>query len=387
MIIKATAKKLIRTFSHVGHLFGVQSRSFGPPKGVSFSQELAQDAKSKVSVNQVSELGKIIRSLPNTLEAEIHPQFYRDLQRDAPSCYTVELERGRTVGSQGIILSTTDYIVGDISRVIGENQYAFRELYQLRLPPISRINGIVGVVAGNGGQGYFHWLYDIFPKLFLLGQSKLYWDRLVVGHYEAKFVQECIGYYGIPIEKILPATQRTHYEADILLASSLPGNTGNPPSWVIDFLRDVLLRKATKSTKNSSRKIYISRKDATYRFLLNEAEIEQYLQLHGFQTVILSTLTLSQQTEIFRNADVIVAPHGAGLSNIAFCNPGAILIELFSSRYINVCYWSISNLMSMQYWYIVGEEEIAANHDEPDFRQSFLVNLEKFSATLKRALD
>lgn len=384
-MMKTTAKKLLRILSNIGHQLGGHSRLYGPPRGVCSSHELAQRDRSKARIQPISAPSQIVRLLPNTLESLIHPQFYRDLQRDTPCCYTVELEHGRTVGSQGVILSDDDYIVGDVSRVIGENPYAFHELYQFYLSRIARIEGKVGVVAGNGGHGYFHWLYDIFPKLYLLSQNRSHWDRLIVGHYETRFVRESLDCYGVQPEKILQATQYTHYEADTLLVSSLPGNTGNPPSWVIDFLQDVVQKKSdTFATGNS--KIYVSRKDASYRHVINELAVEQLLCGHGFQTVTLSAKALSQQANIFKNADVIVAPHGAGLSNIAFCKPGSVLIELFSPQYVNVCYWSISNLLSMQYWYLVGGNETAIASNNAEYRQSFSVNLDKLAAIIKNVL-
>jgi len=385
-MIKSTAKKAIRYFSQIIHSLGSDSRFIGPPQGVQTAQELVLRASSFTTIHPIREESTICRKLPNTVESTIHPNFYRDLKREAPPCYVVQLKNGRAVGAQGVAISTDDYIVGDVSRVMGNNPYEFRELYRTRLPKVTHITGHVGLVAGNGGHGFFHWLYDVFPKLSLLGSNATPLDYFIVGYWEKSFVQESLNFYGINERKIIPASEHTHYQATDLFISSLPSNRGNPPVWIIDFLRDVMLNRSRKRRSVTiTPRIYITRRDATYRHIQNEAELERYLHGKGFKTIVLSELSLQQQVEVFSSANVIVAPHGAGLSNIAFCQKGVSLIELFSPSYVNVCYWSISNIRDMQYWYTLGNvtDEVS---QEQTFRSGILVDLDKLDATLGRAL-
>jgi capsular polysaccharide biosynthesis protein len=52
---------------------------------------------------------------------------------------------------------------------------------------------------------------------------------------------------------------------------------------------------------------------------------------------------------------VVLAPHGAGLSNIVFCQPGTKVIELFAPTYIPPCYRIISNICGLEHYYLIGE--------------------------------
>lgn len=386
MLVKQLAKKTLRGLATVTHQLGYDSRIFGPPRGQASSYELAQDAQAKLALLSLQNETTIRRSLPNTLEPEIHLKFYCDLQRLAPACYVAKLERGRTIGSQGIVLSASDHIVQDLAPVVASGTSDYRELYYLRFPMLTALSGQVGLVAGSGGEGYFHWLYDVFPRLALLNQLPQKPERYIVGNCDKPFVQQSLAAYGLPQEQIIQAKHRSHFEAEVLLAASPPCLTGNPPVWVIEFLRDVFLG-SNQSNNPSAKRLYISRRDATYRRVSNETDVEALLRDYGFQTITLSDKSLKEQVQLFHQSEVIVASHGAGLSNLAFCRSGTTVIELFAPNYVNVCYWSISNLLKLNYWYLIGNEALHSS-DRPrlDFTSPIQVDLEKLSSLLTISL-
>ena len=87
--------------------------------------------------------------------------------------------------------------------------------------------------------------------------------------------------------------------------------------------------------------------------------VQEFLKSYGFEVIILSQLSLLEQVHIFNQASIIVSPHGAGLSNLAFCNPQTKVIEIFHPDYVNVCYWSISHLLNLDYWYFLGVKNVS----------------------------
>ncbi len=80
-------------------------------------------------------------------------------------------------------------------------------------------------------------------------------------------------------------------------------------------------------------RIYISRNDAAVRRVSNEAEITETLESYGFVPYILSKLTFTEQVQLFAQAEVIVAPHGAGLINMIFSHRPA-LVEFYTPDFI-----------------------------------------------------
>ncbi|MGL6341486.1 MAG: glycosyltransferase family 61 protein, partial [Waterburya sp.] len=79
-----------------------------------------------------------------------------------------------------------------------------------------------------------------------------------------------------------------------------------------------------------SPKVFISRSKALGRRIANENEVIEALKTLGFATYILEEMSYFEQVKLFAQAQVIVAPHGAGLTNLIFAdNP--IILELFGA--------------------------------------------------------
>lgn len=66
------------------------------------------------------------------------------------------------------------------------------------------------------------------------------------------------------------------------------------------------------------KRVFLSRRDT--RALRNAAEIETLLGELGYETVFPETLPPIQQIRLFREAEAIVAIHGAGLAPLLFCD-------------------------------------------------------------------
>lgn len=84
-------------------------------------------------------------------------------------------------------------------------------------------------------------------------------------------------------------------------------------------------------TRNS--RIYISRRKAS-RGPTNELEVERELEKLGFEILFPENLDFARQVEVFSNASVLVAPHGAGLTNMLFMPKGGTLIEVFNAGFV-----------------------------------------------------
>jgi capsular polysaccharide biosynthesis protein len=74
--------------------------------------------------------------------------------------------------------------------------------------------------------------------------------------------------------------------------------------------------------------LYISRRDSGFRAMQNEAALEERLTKIGFCVITFNGRSLLEQISIVRAARFIVAPHGAGLTHLAFARRGITILEL-----------------------------------------------------------
>jgi hypothetical protein len=75
-----------------------------------------------------------------------------------------------------------------------------------------------------------------------------------------------------------------------------------------------------------TRKIFISRDDAPARKLINAEEV--FMAMQGWETVTLTGLSTKKQIELFSSASHVISTHGAGLTNLLWCQAGTKVIEI-----------------------------------------------------------
>ena len=116
------------------------------------------------------------------------------------------------------------------------------------------------------------------------------------------------------------------------------------------LLRDFLIKKYQIIELPFSEKklIYISRKKARLRRTINEKSFNSELTKRGFETFDLEGLSLKKQIEIFFNAKLIIATHGAGFTNLIFSKNDLTFLEIFSKKYGSKDFIRISNILDIK---------------------------------------
>jgi capsular polysaccharide biosynthesis protein len=145
-----------------------------------------------------------------------------------------------------------------------------------------------------------------------------------------------------------------YWECETLLVPSFPHDTGFVHPRAAEWLRG---RMVPSGRGKPSRRLYLSRRKAPRRRLQNEMEILAGLRELGFEAVFAEELPFQEQISLFAQAEVIVAPHGAGLANLFFAPKGTRIVELFSPRYINPCFYSLSLVLNQPYACVVGRTD------------------------------
>ena len=91
--------------------------------------------------------------------------------------------------------------------------------------------------------------------------------------------------------------------------------------------------------------------------LQNAGEVMQALTREGFGVVRLEDLTLADQICLFRQAEVIVSPQGAGLANLGFARPGCTVIDLMPDSLVDWRFRNLAALAKLHYDCVLGRAQ------------------------------
>lgn len=303
-----------------------------------------------------------------SLEQPVRMQFCAS-SFPPPPAFIATVPRGRVWGMFGAVITGDNKLLIDVSPN-GNSIDAHSLSQQWESLPHDYAPYTVGVLTYGASQNYFHWLFDVLPRIHLLNQSGLPIDKLLINRNgNFPFQDQLLNLMDFPKEKIIDTNSKFHLRCRMLVVSSLMMSLGYP-KWTCDFLRNQLLLNRNVPLDNEYERIYISRSNAAGRRIVNEEEIVDTLNRYRFKSVVLESLPVERQIQLFASAKAVVAPHGAGLANLAFCSPGTKVIELFSPNHIPTYYWIISNHVQLDYYYLVGETQDVTGNPAADYCMS-----------------
>jgi capsular polysaccharide biosynthesis protein len=292
---------------------------------------------------------------PSKTVAQFHPGFIFS-QADTRNAFVVKLDQGRVWGdtATSAVITAHNELLTDISTGCAELVLSSR-----KLPPIHHINGTVAFLSVRWGAVFYHWMYDVLPGIHLIQKSGIDLDSIdyfVFNNYHFAYQKETLELLGIPEHKIIQSVDKPYIQAKKLIvpAPNFFQNNTATPEWMCKFLKQQFIPEEAKNI-TANRRIYISRENAASRNVVNQDELMKRLEFLNFESVVLESLTISEQAVLMASASVVLAPHGAGLSNIVFCQPGTKVIELFAPTYVPPCYRIISNICGLEHYYLIGE--------------------------------
>jgi len=301
--------------------------------------------------------------------------------------FVAVIPKGRTIYDHGAVIAPDHRLLADVSwpeLVLRESQPKFHSAMRtMCLPQIQKIHGSVAVISSVKPDNYYHWMFDILPRIGILRQSGKNSDYYLVNT-DTLFQQESLSLLNIPQPKIINPTKCSHIQADTLIVPSLPGPlfSETPQELACKFLQSAFL---SGFKKTPHRRLYISRSDAQQRRVTNESEVRELILPLGFDVLTLNGMSFDKQVQLFAEAMVVLGPHGAGLSNAVFCQPGSTLIEFLpKSRSFIDCFERLAGLAGMAYYKIAGEDDPARR--SPDMSEDYTVDISELGQTLHRVL-
>ncbi len=266
-------------------------------------------------------------------------------------------------------------------RVIGSNDhnqaYRNKKAVIIQGPETITYNAL-GVQKGH--DHFFHFITDYLQHLWYylhhhhdsekpltvlvrpnLSEQQKHFFRALASQYP------CINFFTVERNHVIESSNLVHVEQDHM---HRPTTVFLDPKY-IEFLRAAF----SQPKKAPCRKIYLTRKDAKRRLLLNESEILKYMEQLNFEMICPTDLSYQKQVTLFQEAKQIVTTHGAALTNVLFCQPNAHIFEITPLNYRKVEYLWHTRSIGASHSTIIGSQT--------DHRQNFTCDIELLKKALK----
>ncbi|GHB23819.1 glycosyltransferase family 61 protein [Mongoliitalea lutea] len=230
-------------------------------------------------------------------------------------------------------------------------------------------------ITDSWARNYFHWILECLPRLFALQAHGIKAALLIPEHiYRAHYVKESLA--DLQVEVITFNFRQTVKVNSLYVASH-----DSPCAFDPLYLKNVIFKFQEldlSQTKEATRRIYISRKEAGKRKVENETELIPMLQEHGFEIMQMEKLSFREQRELMRETKILMSIHGAGLANLIFMPQDAKVIELHPDveRY-NSCFYHLAAALNLEYYYSFEK----ADHPNPQ-EANITVDLERLDNLL-----
>ena len=226
--------------------------------------------------------------------------------------------------------------------------------------------GEVVVVSNQRSKNYCRWWLDTVSKIFLFeayAPTRLQGRRLatwLTPPMDTPFQAATLDLIGYPPGPSFPRYRLVR--GDLLLSGGLTYSGGQNISPLVRGFRDfVLNRAALPRQRGPGRRLFITRRETAMRRIVNEPELYAGLAERGFEVLVLEQMALRDQVAAFAAAEVVVAPHGAGLTNIMFSPSSALLVEIFPDSGVHSsAFRRIASNLGIRYAMYAGEASGAA---------------------------
>lgn len=245
------------------------------------------------------------------------------------------------------------YVMDRQRRIIYEkNVVGSFDSLRISFERLDRPKALTGTVAWLwNSSNYGHWL------LYALSLIRYYREALggdpdyyYVGSPVRGYQIEALEMLGVSRGRIVHRAVR----ADRTLAA-IRDRALDYDSELLSFAGSSLVPSHPPSTQLTGRRLFVSRGGAAHRRMLNEEAAARALETEfGVELVSTDGMSLADEIELFRSAELVIGGHGAGLTNLVFAPRGTRVVDLAPSTYWDSLFAQVASVMGHSYALVRG---------------------------------
>jgi hypothetical protein len=269
----------------------------------------------------------------------------------SPNRYLYSISNACIIGQLGLIYDPEKRSFIDESTkewVINLKQSPY--LNVLNLPPKTYLKGTtISFFTIGADGGFYHFLFESITKTGMFRSILNQADHILFNGPSTDWKLKWIDRANIDRSKIIWMDSMAHYDCEQLIFTNRLVADQQLNNWAINTLKETFGIDAAKAKQTRPKKlIWISRKKVYAREV--EWENEILALFPDIESVELSHIDADSTIVKLQTATHVIAPHGAGLSNIYLCAPGTKVLELFpNGAFFQPCYSRLSNICKLEH--------------------------------------
>lgn len=240
---------------------------------------------------------------------------------------------------------------------INELRFGFSTIKKTLRSKFSKLNSNDKylIAFDKWSNNHYHFITEVLPRLYIFRKEISEYILILPN---TNYIKTS-GVFFLELLKINPKNIIFINEHEIFLipkiflitAVSLSGQIND---MLIDKIKTEIDLKF-KEYAGFDNKIYISRRAANYRKVLNEDKVISLVKEHGFEVIEFESFSIKNQIEISAKSSTMISIHGAGLTNSIFMPRGSNIVEFRRNEiYHNQCYWHLADAIGHKYYYMFG---------------------------------
>jgi capsular polysaccharide biosynthesis protein/glycosyltransferase involved in cell wall biosynthesis len=216
-----------------------------------------------------------------------------------------------------------------------------------------RLDGTFAIFFNGNLHNYYHWIAEGMLALDVLAQTigddldlRIVLPKTmdINAVFDHRASVAALGFGKWPVVEAAPPIVRV---GEAVWVESSDFIEGVPAARVRSFQRRIASLYADRRGPRN-RRLLVKRLGQA-RAIDNFADVEAFLQPLGFETVWLEGASVEEQIDMFQRAEFVIGAHGAGLTNLLFCEPGTKVIEFMPTAEMRPFFWLISEKLGLRH--------------------------------------
>jgi capsular polysaccharide biosynthesis protein/SAM-dependent methyltransferase len=311
-------------------------------------------------------------SIPRVFPVSVDKTFPQHMHPSQPVIWAdrevYQLKNITVIGGYSSALVTScGQLLGDLSPdIFGSSNH---EIFgRLTLPQPTFLRGsCLLLTTPEASNNYSHWLFDLLPRLYYIQSSGLSiksFDHYLVNSLQPNYQAETLEACGVPLDKVILIGRHQSFRCEEAVVTTMRGchwqYSLNPME--IEWVSRHLFDPKAKLPPKSPRRIWLSRRNASFRRLLNEDLLSQLLAAYSLIPLNPDQYSVAQQAAIFQNAELVVGAHSSSMCNLMFCKPGTPVLEILSPYHHDISFWTVASLSGLKYYFLQCDTDLSVRN-------------------------